>query len=112
MHRLLKPLLTALFAVSILAACSSTPTWEGMSQTDIAGWKDLGLNAEMAQKYVKNGFDLATATPWVNANIDPKTAAEWTRFKFSAEEAVAWIGGGFDLEAARDNRAKGLNPVQ
>ena len=131
------PLLALL--VTLLAACSSTPTWEGMSQTDISAWKGLGLDAGAAQElaeegigpqeakgwmdngitavddildWKKEGFTVANSEGWVANGFDLDAATEWNEEKFTADEAKTWIDGGFDLDDAVKNRTKGLAPVE
>lgn len=107
-----KTLLVAGVFAAALAGCSSTPTWDGMSQTDISGWKALGLDAAAAKEYTKEGFTLESATLWVQAGYSAERAEEWASENFSAREAEAWRKGGFDLAEAKKNRAKGLSPVE
>jgi hypothetical protein len=102
----------AMLSVSLLVGCSSTPTWGDISEADIAGWREIGLDASGANQYIRQGFVLSSATPWVEAGFDAKTAAKWAEHQFSTEEASAWTGAGFSLSQARDNRARGLTPVR
>jgi len=102
----------AMLSLVLLGGCSSTPTWGDMSETEIAGWREIGLDAAGANQFIKQGFVLTSATPWVDGGFDAKTAAEWAEHEFTAEQASAWTGAGFELSEARENRAQGLTPVR
>jgi len=130
--------LVILFCSGLLAACSSTPTWKGMSENEIAAWRTMGVEAAEAQTYRKAGLDYSaieawrgaglsnseaildwhkagwtpeTAKPWLNARFDLESAIEWQKEKFTATQARKWVDGGFSLRKAKENRAKGLAPV-
>ncbi len=94
----------------MLAACAASP-WQDMSESEIASWKSLGVDAASAQQYVDQGFNVDTASPWVKQGFKAEKANDWAEHDFSAEEARAWRDGGFDLDQARDNRAEGLTPI-
>ena len=52
--------------VLALSACASAPaTWKGMSERDIAAWKDIGFNAEQAQAWKGAGFNAEQSSGWV-----------------------------------------------
>lgn len=98
---------------ALLFACASTPTWEGMSEETIAAWKANGLDAGQAQFYTEEGISAQVYGEWKAVNItDSDVILEWTEEKFTASKAKAWIDGGFDLDDAIENRAKGLTPVR
>lgn len=123
----------------MLGACASTPTWEGMSESEIAAWKAMDLTAESAQKFSraglssddvaawreagltgtdailawsKTGWKPESAASWLERDFDLETASEWAKERFTAEEASVWMKSGFDLDQAMDNREKGLTPVR
>jgi hypothetical protein len=98
-------------AILIIGGCSSTPTWEGMSQDDITAWKALGLDAAASQDWSAAGLTPTQAGAWIAANIDVKTASKWVGEQFTATEATEWTQGGFDLKQAIKSRSDGLRPV-
>jgi len=97
--------------LGLLVACSSTPTWEGMSEREIADWKGIGFDAGAAQSWGKKGFNAESANAWNTAGFDLESATRWSSKQFSAEEAGSWRAGGFDLDDSVKNRNKGLTPV-
>jgi hypothetical protein len=101
----------AVLAMLLLGACSSTPTWEGMSQSQIAQWKGMGFSAGAAQAWAREGFSPETAGSWKNNGFDLEAATDWKAEQFTAEEAMSWRKSGFDLDEAVEDRAKGLQPV-
>jgi hypothetical protein len=101
-----------LSSVLVLTGCGSTPTWEGMSQTDISEWKALGLDAAASQDWKEAGISAADATNWIAAKFDLKEASKWAAEAFTAAEAADWKIGGFDLKDAIKAREKGLTPVK
>jgi hypothetical protein len=103
---------TILAASLLLLAGCSTPTWEGMSENEIAAWKDIGFDAAVAQEWVEDGFTPEMASGWVKANFSREDAKDWSEEKFTAEQAVSWKQADFTLKSAIDTRAKGLAPVQ
>ncbi|MEM8563226.1 MAG: hypothetical protein AAGF57_13365 [Pseudomonadota bacterium] len=105
-------IIAVVFVSLIIGACSSTPTWEGMSQTEIAQWKQAGFDPGTAQSWSKKGFTAADASSWRNGGFDLDKATDWKEEKFTADEAKAWKAGGFNLDEAVEDRAKGLQPVQ
>lgn len=98
-------------AILIIGGCSSTPTWEGMSQADITAWKALGLDAGASQDWSAIGLTPSQAGDWIAANIDVNTASEWASEQFTATEATDWTKGGFNLKQAIKSRSDGLRPV-
>ena len=125
--------------LSILGGCASSPTWSGMSETEISGWRALGLEAADAQALSKAGVSLqdtqawrdaglrdtksilawhdrgwsaGNAKDWLAGGFDLDTASAWYKQKFSAEQARAWITADFSLKEAVSNRDKGLTPVR
>jgi hypothetical protein len=101
-----------LSSVLVLTGCGSTPTWEGMSQTDISEWKALGLDAAASQDWTEAGISAEDAAKWLAANFDLEEAADWAAQAFTAAEAADWKIGGFDLKDAIKAREKGLAPVK
>lgn len=96
----------------VLTACSSVPTdWRNMSTEEINQWQQIGFNAKSAQSWRSEGFDPESAHSWSQAHFELDDALEWHQQKFQALEAQAWIKGGFDLDEAVENRAKGLTPI-
>ena len=95
----------------ILAGCSS-PTWEDMSEREIAGWKDVGFGPAVAQEWMEDGFTPETADGWVKAGFSREDAKDWSEEKFTAENAAEWRQADFTLKSAIDARTKGLAPVQ
>lgn len=130
--------LTALTLSLLLAACSSTPTWEGMSETEIAAWQRQGVAAGWAQTlsaagvnasgyetwtdagiasgeailaWVGEGFAAEAAGAWNAAGFEARAARQWSEQPFTAEQAKRWVTAGFDLRDAMKQRAKGLMPI-
>ena len=128
-----------ILATAILAGCASAPTWEGMSENEIAAWRSMNIEAAEAQAYREAGLDTAeieawreaglpgreailawndegwtaaTAEPWLKTQFDLETATDWAEKKFTADQARAWVDAGFSLKEAINNRAKGLAPVR
>lgn len=105
-------IIAVIFVSIVMSACSSTPTWEGMSQTEISQWKQAGFDPGAAQSWSKKGFTAADASAWRNGGFDLDKATDWKDEKFTADEAMSWKAGGFNLNEAVKNRANGLQPVQ
>ncbi|WP_411991524.1 hypothetical protein [Agarivorans sp. DSG3-1] len=131
-------ILSVAFGLLLLVACSSTPTWDGMSESEIAAWKEIGVNVEQVQTYVRAGmsqpqvkefidqkftdpaqitswgqtFTAFDARGWIDSGFDLTAAKDWAANKFSFEEAAAWASADFDLDGAKKNRDKGLTPVK
>ena len=72
----LQTLLVAAVSAALLLACASPP-WAGMSETDIAAWKEAGFTAEKAQAWSGKGFT-------------PQLAGEWGQKGFGLDAAVEW----------------------
>lgn len=125
--------------LALLTSCASAPSWDGMSQDEIAAWHDLNVEAGEAQTYrkaglnaeavaawqsaglasseailawKKAGWNSATASPWLENQFDLETAIEWSKERFTPSQARAWIDGDFTLREAIANRAKGLAPIK
>ncbi len=136
---MVKRIVSALGLLLVVAGCASTPTWEGMSESQIAAWRDIGVEAEWAQKFTKaglsssdvaawraagisegeaildwaqEGFSAQEGGEWVKDGFDLETAADWREENFSASEAKAWRDADFSLRSAVSERKKGLSPVQ
>lgn len=131
--------ISILLIVFLAGACASTPTWKDMSESDIAAWQELGLDAGGAQQFTKAGLSAADVGSWYAAGIKssdailawhgkgftPSEAADWSqqqfsvdqavrwkKEKFEAEEAGKWKSAEFDLDEAVKNREKGLQPIR
>lgn len=131
--------LPVFLAALLLTACASAPTWEGMTESEIAGWKGINVDVASAQKFRKAkmssstveawqsaglgatqaildwnsaGYTPTTGAPWIGKGFDLKTARAWTADKFTAQEARAWMDADFTLKEAVKNRNKGLTPVR
>ncbi|WP_426415338.1 hypothetical protein [Aestuariirhabdus sp. LZHN29] len=98
--------------VLVLAGCASKATWEGMSEGDIAAWKDAGFSVEAAQMWRDEKFDQTAAEAWRDQGFEPEEAAKWSKEKFTAEEAGSWKAAEFELRDAIDNRSQGLTPIK
>jgi hypothetical protein len=125
--------------VLAVIACASTPTWKGMSESDIASWQQLGINAEGAHEFQKagltpkdvegwyaagvktseqilewhgKGFGSSEAAEWIQQQFSSKDAVSWKKENFTAAQAGKWKAGGFDLDDAIENREKGLQPIK
>ncbi|OUS32723.1 hypothetical protein A9Q98_00970 [Thalassotalea sp. 42_200_T64] len=128
-----------LFFMVLLSACASAPSWEGMSESEISNWKDIGVTVDQVDTYVEagmkpeqvkvwfeQGFNNANEIiPWASNKFTPEDAAgwkasglsvegafQWASNKFSYSEAKMWRDENFELDDAIDNRAKGLSPVK
>lgn len=103
---------TIMAALLLMLAGCMAPTWEGMSEGEIADWKGLGFDAAVAHEWTDDGFTPATASGWVKAKFSRDEAKDWSEEKFTAEQAVSWKQADFSLKDAIDARTKGLAPVQ
>ena len=130
--------LGVIFCALVLTACASAPSWKGMSESEIAAWKEMGVTVEQVGAYVKaglthpqvqewlaNGFsEQKDIINWASANFTPEQAASWRDVNFNLNDAIAWAAekfmpqeasdwrkSGFDLRDAISNREKGLQPV-
>ena len=93
----LGPLVLAL----TVAACGSSPTWEGYSPAEAQNLQALGLTPSEANSYQEMGFNSATIKRWYDAGFsDRKTITAWHDARFTAEDAGAWNRGGFSLKEA------------
>ena len=93
----------------MLFACASSPTWEGMSEDDIAQWKANGFDARSAQVWHRGGFNAIQSKAWMEAKFDVDSAKDWSEEKFSAAN---WSQSGFELDDAVEERSKGLTPLK
>ncbi len=135
-----KSLILALTSILLLAGCANKPpTWEGYSQEEIAAWKALdvepataiaysaaNLNAESVGKWITAGFTSSQEIiSWTKAKFAPEAGAGWKATglklaealnwrdnKFTAQETKDWLEGGFNISSAKENRDKGLTPIQ
>jgi hypothetical protein len=99
-------------ALILLTACSSAPSWKGLTESEIAAWKDAGFTPESAKDWRKLGLKAREARAWVKGGFDEDEAEDWIKEKFSEREASAWKKGGFSLKEAVRDRAKGLQPIR
>ncbi|RRJ82796.1 hypothetical protein [Aestuariirhabdus litorea] len=104
--------LVGVFCALVLVGCASTPSWEGLSESDIAAWKSAGFTVESADLWRDYNFSAVEAQSWSQQGFDPEEAAEWSKESFSADEASRWKGAEFDLDTAIEERAKGLAPIE
>ncbi len=122
-----------------LVACSSTPSWKGMSESEISSWKNIGVTVEQVAVYTKakmspdqvnewfeqgftnskeiiawasSNFSAEDASGWKSSGFNMEDAIDWAENKFTFAEAKEWRDAKFDLDDAISNRAKGLSPVQ
>ena len=93
-----------------LVACSSTPTWDDIPEQDVAGWKQIGVDAASAEAWSDSGFTPEEAGQWRASGFQRASAIDWKDEGFTAQEAAAWKANGFDLKEAVKNRSKGLSP--
>ena len=125
--------------VLLVGACASAPTWKGMSESEIAGWQRLGVDAGTAQEFMKaglgpkavegwhaagmkspetilawhgGGFAVDEAAAWSKQQFSVDQATLWKKEKFTVEQAGKWKAAGFDLDDAIKNREKGLQPIK
>ncbi|MDD7985819.1 hypothetical protein PQO01_12745 [Lentisphaera marina] len=109
MKKIISVLLIALF----MSACASKATWDNMSEETIAAWKAQGVEAALANEYTDNAITPEKYGEWKALKItDSETIIAWNESKFSADAAKNWMSGGFTLDEAVENRAKGLSPVK
>jgi hypothetical protein len=106
-----------------LAACGSTPSWEGFSPVEAENLQALGLSAGEAGKYREMGFnsdtvkrwfdagfkDRNTITAWHDAGYHAEAAGDWHRAKFNLEDASKWQNSGFSAVDAEDWHNKGFS---
>lgn len=125
--------------VAILSACASAPSWEGMSESEISEWKNIGVTVEEVSKYAKAGLDATEVKSWLDNKFTQQSdilawagakftadsamawrdvkftledAIAWSKNKFSPQEAMEWKKANFTLSEAESNRSKGLTPVK
>ncbi|MEE4383839.1 MAG: hypothetical protein V2J02_17695 [Pseudomonadales bacterium] len=109
-----------------------------MSEQEIAAWQQRGVSAETAQTlrragvetsaydgwvrsgitdtrailtWLDHGFASEAAGAWAAAGFDPESAERWADEQFEAENAARWRNAGFDLRKAKNERARGLSPI-
>ena len=132
-------LIPILVCVLFMVSCATTPTWKGMSESDIAAWQQLGLDASAAQTFMKveltptdisswhtagitsqeailawhgKGFGSDEAAKWSHEGFEVDQAVRWKKEKFTPEEAGQWKSGDFKLKDAVKYREKGLQPIR
>ena len=109
----MKKAIMVLLAVLFFTACASKPTWDNMSEETIAAWKSHDVGAELANEFIENEISPKLYGEWKSVELtDPDIIIPWNESKFSAASAKSWISGGFSLDEAVENRAKGLSPVK
>jgi hypothetical protein len=121
----------------VLAACGSSPSWDGYSPAEASKLQAMGVNAEEAADYREMGFTSGTIQHWYDqgitaqqhiivwhdaqfpadeagawhaAGFSPKDAYEWRKKDFAAADAKSWRDGGYDLRDAAKKRNKGMSP--
>ena len=106
-----------------LAACGSTPSWEGFSPVEANNLQTLGVSAAEAAKYremgftsdtVKHWFDAGfkyrnTIATWHDAGYHAEAAGDWHRAKFNLADASKWQNSDFSAVDAEDWRDKGFD---
>ena len=108
----MKKIIVALFVALFMSACSS-PTWDNMSEDTIAAWKAQGVDVETANYLTDKNVTPAAYGEYKAAGIsDAELVVDWSAAKFKGADAKAWMDGGFELDDAVENRAKGLSPVK
>src|SRR4030095_14076524 len=108
-----KRLCVAVSVALLCVGCASSPTWKGMSESQIATWRAAGIEAGWAQKLTKAGIDAPTYVEWKNAGI--KTGDDvlaWNKAGFKAAEAGDWVKNEFDLETATDWKKKSFSATE
>lgn len=135
----LAKLISISFLLLFVGACASTPTWEGMSESEIAAWQQLGYDAGAAHTFQKaglsttdaegwhssgitsseailtwhgKGFASDEAAKWIQHQFSVAGAESWKKEKFTPDEAGKWKSAGFSLKDAIKNREKGLQPIR
>ena len=97
--------------VFVLVSCGST-TWDNMSESDIATWKELGVSMEDANEMNEEGVYAKEFGEWKAVKItDLDSILEWKEEKFNAAQAGRWAQANFDVDDAIEARGKGLQPV-
>ncbi|NTS78047.1 hypothetical protein HR060_14400 [Catenovulum sp. SM1970] len=86
-------------SVFLITACGSTPSWEGMSQSEIAQWKSLGASVEEVDRYNKSGLTQTLVKAWHEAGIkDQLEVLDWHKLKFTPQSAKSWKDIGVNVE--------------
>jgi hypothetical protein len=109
----MKNFIAVLILALFMSACASKVTWDNMSEETIAAWKAEGVDAVLANKFTEHSITPEKYGEWKVLKItDHETIIAWNESKFSADAAKNWMAGGFTLDEAVENRAKGLSPVK
>jgi len=109
----MKNFIAVLIVALFMSACASKATWDNISEESIAAWKAEGVDAALANQYTEHSITPEKYGEWKALKItDAETIIAWNGSKFSADAAKNWMSGGFTLDEAVDNRAKGLSPVK
>ena len=66
--------LPALILALTIAACGSSPTWDGYSPAEAEKLQALGLTPSEANHYQEMGFNSATIKRWYDAVSSRKSA--------------------------------------
>ena len=107
----MKKSLMILAVALMLVACASS-TWDNMSESDIATWKELGVSMDDANEMNEEGIYAKEFGEWKAVKItDMDSILEWKEEKFNATEAGRWAQANFDVDEAIEARGKGLQPV-
>lgn len=107
---LMKNIFSVFALVSLLAVggCSSSP-WEYMPANEARAWRGIGVTAQEAHRYRRQGFTPVDVKPWMQAGISSSaTVVSWHQMGFSPLEASKWIKKGFTVQQAVEYRQKGL----
>lgn len=107
----MKQVFISVICATLLAACSSSPDWGNMSQSEINDWKSAGFNSKQAENWQELGVKALEAKNWKDAGFNIDNAEDWIEENFTAEEAKTWKTAGFSISEAKKDRAKGLQPI-
>jgi hypothetical protein len=121
----------------VLAACGSSPSYEGLAPAEVSKLQTMGVSAEDAQEYREMGFTSGTIQSWYDQGITiqqniivwhdarfsatdagawhaagfvPKDAYKWRGEKFNASDAKLWRDAGHSMRDASKMRKKGKTP--
>lgn len=109
----MKKFIAVLIVALFMSACASKATWDNMSEETISAWKAEGVDAALANKFTEHSITPEKYGDWKALKItNAETIIAWNESKFSADAAKNWMSGGFTLDEAVENRAKGLSPVK
>lgn len=107
----MKKVLSLLMFLALFSC--STPTWDNMTEADIASWKSMNVNIEKANSLNQAGVSPAEYSKWEESGFTKvEKIIAWKKQKFAPTEAAQWVKGGFSTDQAVENRSKGLQPVK